>query len=135
MKTKAVLYWTATVLIALELLVGGMMDLLRNKQAADVIAHLGYPSYLLTILGVWKLLGAAALLVPRFPRLKEWAYAGAIFDMTGAAFSSLAAGDSAATIAVPLVLTAIALVSWALRPPSRILGGLLRANGEPVPRP
>jgi uncharacterized membrane protein YphA (DoxX/SURF4 family) len=135
MKTKAVLYWTATVLIALELLVGGMMDLLRNKQAADVIAHLGYPSYLLTILGVWKLLGAAALLVPRFPRLKEWAYAGAIFDMTGAAFSSLAAGDSAATIAVPLVLTAIALVSWALRPPGRILGGLFRANGEPVPRP
>ncbi|HEY7210358.1 MAG TPA: DoxX family protein [Bryobacteraceae bacterium] len=134
MKTKAVLYWTATVLIALELLVGGMMDLLRNKQAADVIAHLGYPSYLLTILGVWKLLGAAALLVPRFPRLKEWAYAGAIFDMTGAAFSSLAAGDSAATIAVPLVLTAIALVSWALRPPGRILGGLFRANGEPVPR-
>jgi hypothetical protein len=85
------------------------------------MVQLGYPVYLLTILGVWKLLGAIALLVPRFPRLKEWAYAGIFFEMTGAAASWALCGDNASALGL-LIFAALALASWALRPRSRILG-------------
>jgi hypothetical protein len=81
---------------------------------------LGYPAYFLTILGVWKVLSAPALLAPRLPRLKEWAYAGIFFDLTGAAASHAFSGESPGKIAAPLVLLLIAAASWALRPPSRV---------------
>jgi hypothetical protein len=83
--------------------------------------HLGYPSYFLLIIGVWKMSCAVALVVPRFPRLKEWAYAGAIFNYTGAVASHLAVDDSASKWVGPLVFAAITLASWALRPPNRRL--------------
>jgi uncharacterized membrane protein YphA (DoxX/SURF4 family) len=109
-------YWFATVLVVAELAVGGAWDILRTPYVRGVIEHLGYPQYFLVILGVWKVLGAAALLAPRFPRLKEWAYAGAFFNYTGAVASHLAVGDGAAAIAYPLVQTALLAASWALRP-------------------
>ena len=97
---------------------------------------LGYPPYFLTVLGVWKVLGAIAILMPRFPRLKEWAYAGIFFDLTGAAASYAAAGDhgvSAFHILAPLFLAVLAVASWALRPESRTIGILIPAtNGMPV---
>ncbi len=78
-----------------------------------------YPRYLLLILGVWKVLGAAALLAPRLPRLKEWAYAGAVFNYTGAIASHLAVGDGAAAVAYPIVQRILVAASWVLRPPAR----------------
>ena len=145
MPVKMIGYWATTAVIALELLVGGLTDLAHGRTAviagppvAGVLAHLGYPVYLLTILGVWKLLGGAALLVPRFPRLKEWAYAGAGFVYMGAFVSGVVrGGDAPATyIWPPLVFAAITLASWALRPPDRTLGGRLpTAQPQTVPAP
>src|SRR6266498_3998029 len=95
-KMKVIGYWTSTTAVALELVVGGVGGLLRGRVMLvgphydEILPHLGYPVYLLKILGWWKPLGAIALLVPRFPRLKEWAYAGTFFNMTGAAASHMA---------------------------------------------
>jgi hypothetical protein len=103
----------------------------------DVVTSLGFPVYILTILGVWKLLGGAILLAPRLPRLKEWAYAGIVFELTGAGVSLAVRGSGAGDIATPLLLAALAMASWALRPPSRTLGSLLpgrptQPSREPV---
>ena len=87
------------------------------------MAALGYPAYFVTILGARKLLGGLALLAPRLPRLKEWAYAGIAFDLTGAAFSHAAVAHPAAKVIAPLVILGLAAASWALRPASRRLGG------------
>jgi uncharacterized membrane protein YphA (DoxX/SURF4 family) len=119
------LYWTSTVLLAAVLLLGGVMDLLRAPAVVQPITALGYPPYLASILGVWKLLGAAAIAAPGLPRLKEWAYAGVLFDLSGAALSHAMSGDPAAKVAGPLVLLAIAAVSWAFRPATRRLGELV----------
>lgn len=131
MQPRVISYWVTTTFIVLELLVGGVTDLVHGEQlliagepVVAVLARLGYPVYLLTILGVWKLLGAIVLLAPRFPRLKEWAYAGICFELTGAAASAAIRGDSADFFG-PLFLAAMALASWALRPQSRTLGMLL----------
>lgn len=128
MKVKMLLYWTTTTLIALETLVGGVMDLIHGRTGlfsgplvADVVTSLGYPVYVLTILGIWKIPGAITLVVPRFLRLKEWAYAGIVFELSGAA-ASLAARGRWSDLVAPLVLLGLALASWALRPLSRILG-------------
>ena len=85
------------------------------------LSHLGYPAYFATILGVWKLLGAIAIVVPRFPRLKEWAYAGFFFDLTGGAASRAYVGDGIADIVAPLGFLVLVAASWALRPASRKL--------------
>jgi uncharacterized membrane protein YphA (DoxX/SURF4 family) len=117
---RNVVYWVATALLAAELLLGGVWDVLEMPQARSVTDRLGYPGYFLVILGVWKLLGAVAIVIPRFPRLKEWAYAGSVFDLTGAIASHLALGFiEAGALAYPIVMTGVTAVSWALRPPSR----------------
>ncbi len=115
---RIVAYWVATVLVAAELGVGGVWDLLRIPYVRGVIEQLGYPTYFLVILGVWKVPGAVALLVPRFPRLKEWAYAGAVFTYTGAVASHLTVRDGAGAV-WPCVFAVLAAASWALRPPAR----------------
>jgi uncharacterized membrane protein YphA (DoxX/SURF4 family) len=119
MKTQNVLYWSSTGLAALVFAAGGAFDLSGAPQVASTLAQLGYPAYLATLLGAWKLLGAAAIVVPRAPRLKEWAYAGMFFDLTGAAVSHLAVGDPAGKVITPLVILGLVLASWALRPASR----------------
>ena len=136
MKLKVIGYWATTAVVAFELLAGGVTDLIHGPAllfAGDpvvpVLVQLGYPVYLLTILGVWKLLGAIVLLVPHFPRLKEWAYAGTFFVYAGAAASWAARGSMGDLIA-PLALAVLTLASWALRPPSRILGVLFPARAR-----
>jgi uncharacterized membrane protein YphA (DoxX/SURF4 family) len=116
-------YWATTALLVFELALGGVWDILRVPQVRGLIERLGYPLYFLVILGIWKLLGAVALVIPRFPRLKEWAYAGVLFDLTGAVASLSVSGlISVGTMAYPIVMTCVAVASWALRPPSRRLG-------------
>jgi len=116
---RVVGYWLFTVVVAFELAAGALWDLLHIEYVRVVLAHLGYPAYLLVILGVWRIPGALALLVPRFPRLKEWAYAGAFFDYTGAAASHFLAGDRASLWAGPLAFSVFTMASWALRPELR----------------
>jgi hypothetical protein len=124
---RSIAYWLFTVVAAFELAAGALWDLLHIEFVRVVLVHLGYPLYLLIILGVWRIPGAIALLIPRFPRLKEWAYAGAFFDFTGAAASHVLVGDRAGQWAPPLVFAAFTLLSWALRPVSRRLPNLTPA--------
>jgi len=135
MKTKMIGYWATTIPLAIELLVGGEWDLTHQPHVVQVVTHLGYPVYLLTILGFWKLLAAIALLAPRLARLKEWAYAGAFFEMTGAAASHAAKGDNAVNLIAPVIITTFTVVSWALRPPSRTLGVLFPARAKTQAQP
>jgi uncharacterized membrane protein YphA (DoxX/SURF4 family) len=118
---RAIIYWVATVSVAGELAVGGVWDLLRIDYVRDVVEHLGYPTYLLTIMGVWKIPGAVALLIPRFPRLKEWVYAGAVINYASAVASHLIVGDGIFAILAPAALLALAVSSWALRPATTAL--------------
>jgi uncharacterized membrane protein len=134
MKAKRIAYWTTTVLVAF-FMSGGVTQILQFKaNPHGVVPQLGYPMYFFAILGFWKVLGALAILVPRFPRLKEWAYAGIFFDVTGAAASCAAVGVYGAYgfhVIAPLVIAGLAVASWALRPPSRTIGILIPAtNGR-----
>jgi uncharacterized membrane protein len=116
---RSVAYWVSTVAVAAELAVGGVWDLLRTDYVRNVVEHLGYPAYLLTIMGVWKLPGAVVLLVSRLSRLarlKEWVYAGAVINYASAAASHVIVGDGVAAIVAPLALLALTIASWALKP-------------------
>ena len=121
MKTKKIGYWITTGLVALALGFGGALDIASTREVLAGLAHLGYPPYFGVLIGVWKVLGALAIVAPGLPRVKEWAYAGIAFDFTGAAFSHAAVGDGASFILTPLVLLGLAVASWALRPASRKL--------------
>jgi hypothetical protein len=124
---KQIGYWVATMAFVLAMLLFATGELSQGPDTAQHSINGGELAYLFPILGVWKLLGIIALLVPGFPRLKEWAYAGFFFDLTGAAVLSITSGGAlgpATSIALPSILTLIALASWALRPSSRTLGVL-----------
>jgi len=125
-KINKIIYWISTIWLALGMLSTGTLQLFRMKAEGAVappgvygITHLGYPVYLLTILGVWKILGVIAVLIPKFPLLKEWAYAGFFFAMSGAVFSHLAIGDSMSEIFPSLLLLILTVVSWYFRPENR----------------
>jgi hypothetical protein len=119
MRWRSAGYWLATLLVAGELGLGGIWDIARIPYVRDLVVGLGYPSYFLVLLGSWKVLGAVALLVPRRPLLKEWAYAGAFFTYTGAIVSHLITGYALGELPLLTVLTALTVLSWALRPTSR----------------
>ena len=116
MTPNKTIYWASTAFAALALGVTGAADLLRVPAITEALAHLGYPAYFATILGTWEVLGAAALVAPGLPRLKEWAYAGMFFALTGAAWSHAASGDPAGKVMVPLVVLSAVVVSGRLRP-------------------
>lgn len=124
MKPKLIAYWITTALAALPFLAGGIMDLSGSAEVTAGMAALGYPAYFATILGAWKVLSVPAVLLPGLPRIKEWAYAGMFFDLTGAAFSHAAVSDPAGKVITPLVIAALLVASWWLRPASRVLGTL-----------
>jgi hypothetical protein len=121
-KLKNAGYWTATGLTAFVFLSGGAAYLAGASFAVGGVVELGYPAYFVTLLGFWKTLGGLAVLAPRLPRVKEWAYAGMAFDLTSAAVSHAAVGHPALKVIVPLVILAIVAASWALRPAARRLG-------------
>ena len=101
------------------MLSGGLEQIFHTKRNVDLIVHLGYPLYFLYILGIWKILGVMAILIPKFSLLKEWAYAGFFFAMSGAAFSRIASGDSMNEIAPSLVSLILIVVSWYFRAADR----------------
>jgi len=118
-KRNKIIYWVATIWLSLGMVSTGIVQLIKMKEEADMFSRLGYPEYLLTILGVWKLLGVIAVLAPRFPLVKEWAYAGFFFAMSGAIFSHLAMGDGAKELFGPALLIILTVVSWYFRPADR----------------
>jgi uncharacterized membrane protein YphA (DoxX/SURF4 family) len=112
-------YWVTTILLAFSIFSGGLFQLISAKESVDGIMRLGYPAFFVTILGFWKVLGGVAVLIPGFPRVREWAYAGIIFDLTGAAASNGMSSMPGWHVAAPLVLCAFALLSWYLQPSAR----------------
>ncbi|WP_224998760.1 DoxX family protein [Cesiribacter sp. SM1] len=118
-KSNKIIYWVATAWLALGMLSTGIVQLLKMEEEADNITKLGYPPYLLSLLGIWKILGVVAVLIPKFPLLKEWAYAGFFFAMSGATFSRMAAGDSLNEAFPSLLLLILTVVSWYFRPADR----------------
>ena len=119
-KRNKIIYWIATTLLAIGMLQSGIFAVLRTKEWVDLVTALGYPVYFLTILGIWKILGVIAILMPGFKLIKEWAYAGFFFAMTGALISHLACGDFAAKgILGPVFQTVFIVLSWYFRPADR----------------
>ena len=116
---RALAYWVATTAITAEAALGGVWDIARVPSVRHLVTHLGYPTYFLVLLGTWKMLGAIALIVPRRALLKEWAYAGTFFVYTGAIASHLTTGYDLGELGALSVLTALTVLSWALRPPNR----------------
>lgn len=135
-KPRTILYWTTTWLIALETCAGGIMDLTHGRTGVvsgplvtQVVTGLGYPTYILAILGIYKIPGAVTLVVPGVLRLKEWAYAGIVFELSGATASHAACGNWGELIA-PLSFLCLAIASLSLRPPHRMIGTRFHANGH-----
>ena len=118
-KRNKIIYWIATVWLASAMLASGVQQLLHTKSFVDIVIPLGYPMYFLTILGIWKILGVIAILIPKFTLLKEWAYAGFFFVMSGALFSHLAMGEPMTAIIPPVILLIMTVLSWYLRPAER----------------
>ena len=119
-KTKKIIYWIATGLLSIGMLQSGIFAVIKSKQWVDLVTSLGYPVYLLYIIGVWKILGVIAILVPGFKLLKEWAYAGFFFAMTGAFISHLAVGDhDIKGLMGPAFQALFVVVSWYFRPANR----------------
>ena len=121
-KRDKIIYWVATVWLALGMVSTAIVQLAKMKEEVEKTSlALGYPTYFLTIIGVWKLLGVLAVLVPKFPLLKEWAYAGFFFLMTGAIISHLSVADQAVELFGPTLLLTLTIVSWYFRPVDRKL--------------
>ena len=118
-KRNKIIYWVATLWLALGMTSTGIVQFLKMKEEVDLMTRLGYPIYFLTILGIWKILGVVTVLIPKFPLLKEWAYAGFFFAMSGAVFSHLASGSGAAEYFGPILLIVLTVVSWYFRPAER----------------
>ena len=133
MKAKPIVYWTMTILVAF-FMSGGVTQIWQYRaNPHGIVPELGYPLYFFAIIGVWKVLGAITIVVPGFPRLKEWAYAGIFFDLTGAAASCAAVGGYGAYafhVIAPLIIAGLTVASWALRPQSRTVRVLFSANNE-----
>ncbi|MCH5719715.1 DoxX family protein [Niabella hibiscisoli] len=119
LKRNKIIYWISTAWLALGMLSTGIVQVIQLKAETAMMIRLGYPAYFLIIIGVWKILGVIVVLLPRLPLLKEWAYAGFFFVMSGAVFSHLAAGDAAKDLFGPVLLLILTFVSWYFRPVNR----------------
>jgi hypothetical protein len=120
-KRDKIIYWVATLWLALGMVSTGAGQIIKMQDEVDNFTSIGYPDYLMTMIGSWKILGVAAILVPKFPLLKEWAYAGFFFAMIGAVISHLASGHGANEIFGPALLLILTAVSWYFRPADRKL--------------
>lgn len=117
-KADKIIYWIATIWLASGLLAGGIQQLFLTNNFVEIFEHLGYPLYLMRILGAWKVLGAIIILIPGFKLLKEWAYAGSFFVWTGALISHVVLGDISMSFPA-IILTILTIVSWYFRPENR----------------
>jgi uncharacterized membrane protein YphA (DoxX/SURF4 family) len=115
-KRNKIIYWISTIWLALGMLSTGIVQLLKMKEESGFIIRMGYPEYFLPLLGAWKILGVIALLIPKFPLLKEWTYAGFFFTMSGAVYSHIVLGNPINELFPPLLLLILTLVSWYFRP-------------------
>lgn len=127
---KTVAYWATTGLLSAGLVYGSVADITLQPASIEIMEQLGYPLYLLVILGVWKALAAVAILAPGMPRLKEWAYAGVFFNMTGAFVSHVVIGSAPYHFIASGLFVLLVIASWALRPQSRVLGSLFPERGQ-----
>lgn len=118
-KRDKIIYWVATIWLSLGMVSTGIVQLIQMEEEVQKMNTLGYPAYFLTIIGVWKILGVIAVLAPKFPLVKEWAYAGLFFLMSGAIFTHLAVADEAMEYFGPALLLALTIVSWYFRPANR----------------
>lgn len=120
-KRDRIIYWVATIWLSLGMMVSGVAQLLQTEQEVELFTKLGYPAYFMIILGIWKVLGVISVLIPKFPLVKEWAYAGFFLSMSGATISHLAAGSPPVELIGPLLLIVLTIVSWYFRPAGRRL--------------
>lgn len=120
-KRNKIIYWIATVWLSLGMVSSGIVQFIKMQEEVDLFNDLGYPLYFLSILAVWKFLGVITVLMPKFPLLKEWAYAGFFFAMSGAIMSHIASGNSAGEIFPPVLLLVLTITSWYFRPANRKL--------------
>lgn len=118
-KRNKIIYWIATLWLSLGMISTGIVQLIPLSEEVQKMETLGYPGYFLPIIGIWKLLGVVAILMPRFPLLKEWAYAGFFFLMSGAILTHFAVRDDAGEFFGPTLLLALTIVSWLFRPNDR----------------
>ncbi|HPN69010.1 MAG TPA: DoxX family protein [Saprospiraceae bacterium] len=124
MKRDKIIYWAATLWLSLGMISTGIVQIIHMDEEVQKMNTLGYPTYFLTIIGVWKLLGVIAVLIPKFPLVKEWAYTGFFFTMTGAILSHFAVGDAAVEYFGSTLLLILTLISWYFRPAERKLSNI-----------
>ena len=129
-KRNKIIYWISTAWLALGMLATGIVQLLKIDEEVKNFSNLGFPVYLMTLIGVWKILGVIAVLIPRLPLLKEWAYAGFFFTMSGALLSHIIIGDEAKTFFGPALLLVLTILSWYYRPADRKI--ILSENKTPL---
>lgn len=118
-KSHKIIYWIATVWLSLGMVSTGIVQLMKMQEEIDNFNSLGYPLYLMTIIGAWKIAGVVAVLLPKLPLLKEWAYAGFFFAMSGALISHIAVGHGGLQVFGPALLLVLTIVSWYFRPADR----------------
>jgi len=118
-KRKTLWYWIFTIILSFCIFSGGLAQAMQVKGVVDGFKPLGYPIYFISLIGVWKMLGIIAILIPGFKLLKEWAYAGIFFVMSGAVISHIASNDISVQIIAPFLLAVFAVLSWYLRPADR----------------
>lgn len=118
-KRDKIIYWIATIWFAIAMVASGIQQIFTIGGFVEIMERLGFPGYFSIVLGVWKIAGVLAILIPRFPLLKEWAYAGFFFVMSGAIVSHLAVADKAVELFAPLFLLVLTVVSWYFRPESK----------------
>jgi uncharacterized membrane protein YphA (DoxX/SURF4 family) len=118
-KGNKIIYWVATLWLSLGMVSTGIVQIIHMKEEVEMMKFLGYPLYFLTIVGIWKLLGVIAVLSPKLPLIKEWAYAGFFFVMSGAIISHLATNDSPKELFGPALLLMLTILSWYFRPADR----------------
>jgi len=117
-------YWVATVLFSLVYFGSGLADVLHASPVIETLGHLGYPAYFASIIGPWKIAAAITLVAPKLPKVKEWAYAGVVFDLTGALASHAVVGDHGPKQIVPIVLLGLLVVSYRSRFGNRVAGDI-----------
>lgn len=127
-KTHKIIYWVTTIFLSIAMLAGGIQQMLQIGGYNEIVTQLGYPLYLLSILGVWKILGVIAILIPKKPLLKEWAYAGFLFAMSGAAISHIVIGQPITEAMPSIILLLVTVTSWYFRPNNRKITELQKQN-------